>query len=47
LEIEVVPWNAPAIALYQSLGFIVEATKAKAINLRGRPEDLLLMAMVW
>lgn len=47
LEIEVVPWNAPAIALYQSLGFYVEATKAKAINLRGKPEDLLLMAMVW
>lgn len=47
LELEVVPWNAPAIALYQSLGFGVEATKAKAINLRGRPEDLLLMSMVW
>lgn len=47
VEIEVVPWNAPAIALYKSLGFVVEGTKAKAINLRGRPEDLLLMAMVW
>jgi ribosomal protein S18 acetylase RimI-like enzyme len=47
LELEVVPWNAPAIALYLSLGFVVEATKAKAINLRGKPEDLLLMAMVW
>jgi putative acetyltransferase len=47
LELEVVPWNAPAISLYQKLGFVVEATKRKAINLRGEPEDLILMALTW
>ena len=47
LELEVVPWNKPAIALYQSAGFEIEARKAKAINLRGEPEDILLMALVW
>jgi RimJ/RimL family protein N-acetyltransferase len=47
LELEVVPWNAPAISLYRRLGFTVEATKRKAINLRGQPEDLILMALTW
>jgi putative acetyltransferase len=47
LELEVTPWNAPAISLYKKLGFIVEATKRKAINLRGQPEDLILMALTW
>lgn len=47
LELEVVPWNAPAISLYEKLGFVVEANKRKAINLRGQPEDLILMALTW
>jgi putative acetyltransferase len=47
VELEVVHWNAPAINLYRRMGFVVEAAKAKAINLRGRPEDLLLMSLVW
>jgi len=47
LELECVAWNAPAIALYESLGFILEARMHKAINLRGRPEDMLLMALTW
>lgn len=47
LELEVVPWNAPAIRLYERKGFILEARKRRAINLRGQPEDLLLMALVW
>lgn len=47
LELEVVPWNTPAIALYGKLGFVTEAIKRKAINLRGQPEDLLLMALTW
>ncbi|MEZ6024336.1 MAG: GNAT family protein [Hyphomonadaceae bacterium] len=47
VELEVVPWNTSAIALYESLGFVVEARKRAAINLRGTPEDLLLMALVW
>jgi putative acetyltransferase len=47
LELECVAWNAPAIALYESTGFKLEARMAKAINLRGRPEDMLLMALTW
>jgi len=47
LDLECVAWNAPAIALYESLGFKLEARMAKAINLRGRPEDMLLMALTW
>lgn len=47
LELEVVPWNAPALSLYRKLGFVVEATKRKAIRLRGEPEDLILMALTW
>jgi len=47
LDLECVAWNAPAIALYESLGFKIEARMAKAINLRGRPEDMLLMALTW
>src|SRR5215469_2839509 len=34
LELECVAWNAPAIALYESVGFAVEARMEKAINLR-------------
>ena len=47
LELEVVPWNRAAVALYEKLGFVTEATKRKAVNLRGQPEDLILMALTW
>jgi RimJ/RimL family protein N-acetyltransferase len=47
LELECVAWNAAGIRLYESLGFVLEARKTKAINLRGRPEDMLLMALTW
>ena len=47
LELEVVLWNTAAIALYEKLGFKLEARKAKAVNFRGRPEDMLLMALTW
>lgn len=47
LELEVAPWNTPAIGLYESLGFNVEARKAKAVNFRGRPEEFILMACTW
>jgi putative acetyltransferase len=47
IELGVTPWNTRAIELYRSLGFVLEATKRKAINLRGEPEDDLLMALVW
>jgi len=47
IELECAPWNTPAIALYESLGFVLEARRRKALNLRGLPEDMLLMALTW
>jgi RimJ/RimL family protein N-acetyltransferase len=47
IELEVFPHNAAAIALYESLGFQLEARKVKAVQMGGPPEDLLLMALVW
>lgn len=47
IELEVVPWNAPAIALYERMGFKHEAVMEKTVTFRGRPESLLLMARVW
>jgi RimJ/RimL family protein N-acetyltransferase len=47
IELDVVPWNPNAIALYESLGFVREAVKRKAVNLRGTPEDEIQMALVW
>lgn len=47
IELEVVPWNTPAIALYEKLGFRLEAVKEKAIAFRGKPEPLHLMARTW
>ena len=47
LDLECVSWNAPAIALYKSAGFKLEGRMEKAINLRGEPEDMVLMALTW
>jgi len=47
IELECAPWNTAAISLYESLGFVLEGTRRKALNLRGRPEDMLLMALTW
>lgn len=47
IELVCVTWNTNAIALYESLGFVIEARKRKAVNLRGVPEDKFLMALVW
>ena len=47
IELECVAWNTAGVRLYESLGFVLEARKTKAINLRGRPEDMLLMALTW
>jgi putative acetyltransferase len=47
LELECAPWNTGAIALYESLGFALEARMRYAMNLRGQPEDMLLMALTW
>jgi RimJ/RimL family protein N-acetyltransferase len=47
IELGVTPWNTPAIRLYESLGFVHEGVKDKGVNLRGVPEDDLMMALVW
>lgn len=47
IELEVFPHNTAAIALYESLGFELEARKVKAVQMQTQPEDLLLMALVW
>jgi len=47
IELEVTAWNARAIGLYESLGFVVEGAKRKALNRRGRHEDLLVMGLIW
>jgi RimJ/RimL family protein N-acetyltransferase len=47
IELECVAWNTAAIGLYESLGFKVEGRMVKAINLRGKPEDMLVMALTW
>jgi len=47
IELECAPWNERAIALYEGLGFVLEGRRRKALNLRGRPEDMLLMALTW
>ena len=47
IELEVVPWNTAGIALYESLGFKHEGRRVGAMNLRGRPEDVLMMGLVW
>lgn len=47
LELECAPWNIAALRLYESAGFRIEGTQEKSLNLRGKPEDGLLMALVW
>jgi len=44
IELEVVPWNVGAIALYESMGFRHEGRRQRAIQFRGKPEAMLLMA---
>ena len=47
IELQVVPWNEPAIRLYESVGFTREGTKRKAAILGGKAVDLIQMALVW
>jgi len=47
IELEVAAWNAPAIRLYERLGFNHEGRKVKAVSIRGEPEDTLIMARTW
>ena len=44
IELEVFASNMAAIALYRTLGFIVEGTKRQARKLDGVCEDILMMA---
>ena len=47
VELDVIPWNEPAIRLYESMGFVREGVKRKATKYRDKPDDLILMALVW
>jgi RimJ/RimL family protein N-acetyltransferase len=47
IELNVVPWNIPAIRLYESCGFIKEGTKRKAVVFGDKAIDLVQMALVW
>lgn len=47
IELIVAPWNAPAIKLYRSMGFVQEGIMRKCANLRTAPHDMILMALVW
>ncbi len=46
IGLEVVSWNAPAIHLYESIGFQREGVRRSAVNFRGKPEDVILMWLV-
>jgi putative acetyltransferase len=47
IQLECAPWNEAAIRLYREFGFEVEAIRRKGVNLRGTPEDDLVLALVW
>jgi RimJ/RimL family protein N-acetyltransferase len=38
--------NAPAIALYERVGFVLEGTMRDALAIDGKYQDALLMALV-
>ena len=46
VELEVYPDNLPAICLYAKYGFKVEGIRRKAIHIRGRYRDAMMMAIV-
>lgn len=43
LSLRVFASNAPAVALYESLGFLVEGRRPGHLRIKGRPDDLVLM----
>lgn len=45
VELEVFASNAPALALYRSLGFAQEGLKRKARKVDGRYDDVVVMAL--
>ncbi|HEY1631760.1 MAG TPA: GNAT family N-acetyltransferase [Rhizomicrobium sp.] len=47
IELCCATWNTRGLALYESMGFVTEGIKRKAVNMRGVPEDEVLMALVW
>src|SRR5262245_22327503 len=47
IELDVVPWNTPAIRHYESVGLVREGTKRKGAVLGGKAIDLIQMALVW
>jgi RimJ/RimL family protein N-acetyltransferase len=47
IELDVAVWNTAGLALYEKVGFQHEGRRVKAMNLRGTPEDILMMALVW
>ena len=46
IELEVFASNARAIALYQSLGFVIEGTKVQSRKLDGQYDDNVCMALL-
>lgn len=44
--VEVFASNVPAIALYQTLGFVTEGTKRRARKLDGEYDDNIVMALL-
>jgi RimJ/RimL family protein N-acetyltransferase len=46
LELHVFPWNAPAIALYESFGFEREGLRRRHYIREGEPVDAILMALL-
>jgi RimJ/RimL family protein N-acetyltransferase len=47
IELDVVPWNTPAIRLYESVGFVREGTRRKGAVFGDKTIDLIQMALVW
>ncbi len=45
LELHVFPWNEPAIALYESFGFVTEGLRKRHYLRDGVPVDAILMAL--
>ena len=46
IELEVFASNAPAVALYKKLGFVLEGTKRGARRIDGGVDDVLVMALL-
>jgi RimJ/RimL family protein N-acetyltransferase len=44
VELAVFGWNAGAVALYQTLGFVHEGVRRRGRKLDGRHEDVIMMA---